>query len=166
MRSTVPMSRAAIAGVLLVGLVATSGCSWFRKDNNLYTAQTRPLEVPPDLAVVAATADAPTGPVTASGTVAAARGGSGTGFKMTGDRDDAYARVDGVLSGMDGVAIVSRAKLLGAFDVTYQDTNFLVRVSESEGGVYVGAVDPRGVPANSEAAVKLVAALKAAVGGQ
>ena len=167
MRSTaVPMSRAAIAGVLMVGLVAMSGCAWLRKDNSLYTATTRSLEVPPDLAAVTTKADAPAGPVTASGTVAAARGVSSTGFNMSGDPDDAYARVDSVLSGLSGVTILSRAKLLGAFDVTYQETNFLVRVSESEGGVYVSAVDPRGVPANSEAAVKLLAALKVAVGGQ
>ena len=169
MRSTVPMSRAAIAGVLLVGLVAMSGCSWLRKDNTLYTADTRPLEVPPDLEVAGAAAavDAPAGPVTASGTVAAAASaGSTAGFTMTEGRDEAYERVDGVLTGMDGVTVVSRAKLLGAFDVNYQETNFLIRVSASQGGAYVSAVDPRGVPAGGEAAIQLVAALKAAVGGQ
>ena len=167
MRYTVPMSRAAIAGVLMVGLVAMSGCSWLRKDNTLYTAQTRPLEVPPDLAVAGADAavDAPAGPVTASGTVAARKGAS-AGFKMTGDRDDAYTRVDGILSGLEGVTIASRAKLLGAFDVNYQNANFLIRVSESEGGAYVSAVDPRGMPANDAAAVTLLAQLKTAVGGQ
>ncbi len=169
MRSTVPMSRVAIAGVLLVGLVAMSGCSWLRKDNALYTSQTRPLEVPPDLPAVGATATAataPAGPVTASGTVASARAGANTGFKMTESRDDAYTRLDGVLSGLEGVTIANRAKLLGAFDVNFQETNFLIRVSASEGGAYVSAVDPRGMPADGAAAVQLVAALKAAVGGQ
>lgn len=168
MRSTVPMSRAAIAGVLLVGLVAMSGCSWLRKDNSLYTADTRPLEVPPDLeaAGAAAAVDAPAGPVTASGTVAAASAASTTGFTMTEGRDEAYARIDSALTGMDGVTVVSRAKLLGAFDVNYQETNFLIRVSASQGGAYVSAVDPRGMPAGGEAAGQLVTALKAAVGGQ
>lgn len=168
MRSTVPMSRAAIAGVLLIGLVAMSGCSWLRKDDKLYTTDTRPLEVPPDFEVAGAAAaiDAPAGPVTASGTVAAARAGTGTGFTMTEGRDDAYTRVDAALTGIEGVTVASRAKLLGAFDVNYHDANFLIRVSASEGGAYVSAVDPRGMPAGGEAAVQLVAALKAAVGGQ
>lgn len=170
MRSTIPMSRAAIAGVLLVSLVAMSGCSWLRKDNSLYTADSRPLEVPPDLEVkgASAAADAPAGPVTASGTVDAARAGSNanTGFKMAEGSDGAYARIDAALSGIEGVTIVNRAKVLGAFDVNYRDANFLIRVTDSEGGSYVSAVDPRGTPANDEAAVQLVTALKSAIGGQ
>jgi hypothetical protein len=39
-----------------------------------------------------------------------------------------------------------------------------VRVTKVDAGVYVSAVDPRGMPATSEAAIKLVAALKAALG--
>ncbi len=168
MRSTAPISRAAIAGVLMVGLVAMSGCSWLRKDNSLYTADTRPLEVPPDLAMagVSAATDSPAGPVTASGTVASAGVGSSAGFKMTEAKDDAYARIDGALAGIDGVTIASRAKLLGAFDVNYRDANFLIRVSASGGGAYVSAVDPRGMPATGDAEVQLVAALKAAVSGK
>ena len=50
MRSTVFLSRAG-TGLLLAGLVATSGCSWFHKTNDLYAQapEVRPLEVPPDL---------------------------------------------------------------------------------------------------------------------
>lgn len=191
MRSTVPMSRAAIAVALLVGLTAMSGCSWFHKSNELYTQQTRPLEVPPDLDLprTASAMEVPAGPVTASGTVASAapavQGGDGqaapivagaaqapavsassSGFVIAGSRDDAFAKVDTALTAIDGVTIASRAKLLGAFDVNYRDSNFLVRVSETEAGAYISAVDPRGMPATGEAPVELLAALKTALGGR
>jgi uncharacterized lipoprotein len=175
MRSTVPLSRAAIAGALVVGLVAVSGCSWLRKDDALYTAQTRPLEVPPDLdlprttSAMAIPAGTPAGTVTASGTVAAAQAapvaGTSTGFVVAGSRDEVFEKVDAALTAVDGLTIASRAKLLGAFDVNYLDSNFLVRVSETEAGAYVSAVDPRGMPATGEAPVQLVAALKTALGG-
>ncbi|KGM51871.1 hypothetical protein N792_09580 [Lysobacter concretionis Ko07 = DSM 16239] len=175
MRSTVPLSRAAIAGALVVGLVAVSGCSWLRKDDALYTAQTRPLEVPPDLdlprttSAMASPAGTPAGTVTASGTVAAAQAapvaGTSTGFVVAGSRDEVFEKVDAALTAVDGLTIASRAKLLGAFDVNYLDSNFLVRVSETEAGAYVSAVDPRGMPATGEAPVQLVAALKTALGG-
>lgn len=195
MRSTVSMSRAAVAGALLVGLAATSGCSWFHKSNDLYTQQTRPLEVPPDLDLprAASAMEMPAGPVTASGTVAAApqppvqgedgqaapvvagaaeapaapaATGSSSGFVIAGSRDDAFAKVDTALAAIDGVTIASRAKLLGAFDVNYRDSNFLVRVSETEAGAYISTVDPRGMPATGEAPVELLAALKSALGGR
>lgn len=76
MRSNISLPRTAIAGALLVALVGTAGCSWFRKGSELYAPapENRPLEVPPDLDLprTGAAVDAPTGSVTASGTVAAA----------------------------------------------------------------------------------------------
>ena len=207
MRSNISLSRTAIAGALLVALVATAGCSWFRKSNELYAPapENRPLEVPPDLDLprTGASVGAQTGSVTASGTVAAASAttaapapaptpetagvpdAAGTapapapapppaataapaapaaGFNMAGSRDDAFAQVDTALAGIEGVSVASRAKLLGVFDVNYQDVNFLVRVSEVEAGAYVSAVDPRGMPATGEAPAQLIAQLQAALG--
>ena len=43
--------------------------------------------------------------------------------------------------------------------------NFLVRVSKVDAGTYVSAVDPRGLPAAGEGPAKVLAALKAALGG-
>lgn len=207
MRSNISLSRTAIAGALLVALVGTAGCSWFRKSNELYAPapENRPLEVPPDLDLprTGASAGVPSGSVTASGAVAAASAttappaaapvigdaatpeavgaapapappvaGTATatpaaaaaGFNVAGSRDDAFARVDTALAGIEGVSVASRAKLLGVFDVNYQDVNFLVRVSEVEAGVYVSAVDPRGMPASGEAPAQLIAQLQAALG--
>ena len=49
--------------------------------------------------------------------------------------------------------------------MSYEGASFLVRVSAVDAGAYVSAVDPRGLPATNPAAVKLLAALKAKLGG-
>ena len=166
------MSRTALGSALLVALVATSGCSWFRRTDDLYAQapQNRPLEVPPDLDVPAGHgAAAPAGSVTASQAIAAAPGAApapattanaATGFMVEGNRDAVFARVDAALAGIDGVEVASRAELLGALDINYMGSNFLVRVSDAQGGSYVSAVDPRGTPANSEASTRLIALLQ------
>jgi len=69
------------------------------------------------------------------------------------------------LAATDGVTIASKAQLLGTYDVSYHGADFLVRVTKVDAGVYVSAVDPRGMPASGDAATQLIAALKAAVGG-
>lgn len=188
MRSNVPLSRAVVAGVLVV---VVSGCGWFRNTNELYAAapENRPLEVPPDLDMPRTGTAAPTGSVTASETVAAASASTAAsapdadgvaaapvppmaapavpasaGFTVPGSREDAFAKVETALAAIEGVSVASRAELLGVFDVNYQGTNFLVRVSEVEAGAYVSAVDPRGMPATGEAAVQLIAQLQAALG--
>ena len=87
------------------------------------------------------------------------------GFTVAGSRDDAFNRVGEALAGIEGATIASRAQLLGTYDVSYEGASFLVRVSAVDAGAYVSAVDPRGLPATSPAAVKLLAALKAKLGG-
>lgn len=178
-------SRVAVAGLLLIGLAVTSGCSWFRKSNELYaqSPESRPLEVPPDLdmprtdAAMAMSATTPAAPgatapapaeVAAPASAAAPASpaaGTGIGFTTAGSRDEVFAKVDGALGGIAGVEVASRAKLLGVFDVNYQGSNFLVRVSAADAGAYVSAVDPRGLPAAGEAPSQLIEALKAAIGG-
>ena len=61
-------------------------------------------------------------------------------------------------------AILLARVSLGVYDVSYQGSNFLVRVSAVDAGAYVSAVDPRGQPATGEAPSKAIAALKAALG--
>ena len=170
----------AVAAALAVTLLATSGCSWFRKGDALYaqSPESRPLEVPPDLDLPRTDGAAPQGSVTASGqaiaTQAPAAPGAGAsatataqaqGFSTSGTRDEVYARVGELLGGIEGVEIASRAELLGAYDVNYEGANFLVRVSDVQAGAYVSAVDPRGMPATGDAPAKLIAALQGAIGG-
>ena len=175
MRTSISMSRAAVAGLLVVGLLGASGCNWFRKGDPLYakSAESRPLEVPPDLDLPrtdGAMGAAPAGSITASGQAAAgptavASSATAIGFTTIGSRDEVFTKVGDALGAIEGVNVASRAQLLGAFDVNYGGSNFLVRVSAVEAGTYVSAVDPRGMPATGDAPAKLIAALKASLGG-
>ena len=166
---SIPTSRTALAATLLLTLAATSGCAWFRKGNELYaqSPESRPLEVPPDLdrprAQAAMGAPAPT---TATARMPATTpAGTAIGFTTAGSREDVYAKVDAALAALDGVEVTSRASALGVFDVNYQGSNFLVRVSAVEAGAHVSAVDPRGLPATGDAATQLIASLRSAIGG-
>ena len=154
---------------LAVLAVALTGCSWFHKDSKLYTqnVEARPLEVPPDLdrpsvdaamkLPATASAMAPSAPAQATA--------SPVGFTVPGQRDAIFAKVGDALAATGGLTIASRAQLLGTYDVSYEGANFLVRVTAVDAGVYVSAVDPRGLPAAGEAPQKLIAALKTALGG-
>lgn len=159
--------RATLAVALAGTLLATSGCGWFRKGDRLYAGDVanRPLEVPPDL-------DLPRGATSAPAMASAVRPGapaagstSGTpvGFTIPGSRDAVFARVGTALESIDGVTVTSRSQVVGAFDVGYAGSNFLVRVSDTEAGAYISAVDPRGVAAAGDAPARLMDALQAAL---
>src|SRR5690606_28110193 len=152
----------AIAATALAATVA--GCSWFSKDSGYALApEARPLEVPPDFdrpstdGAMAIPGESGQSSVMRSSLGqpghAQAAAQAASGFTVAGDRQEVYARVGEVLEGTEGVTIASRAQVLGAYDVSYEGSNFLVRVSDGQGGVYVSAVDPRGVPATGAAAL-------------
>ena len=162
-----PVAAPLVAALLVAGL---SGCQLFGKKNELYTqsAESRPLEVPPDLdrpsADKAMSLPASGGSVSASGMNNA--GGSSAapiGFNASGDRDVLFAKVGEVLAATPGVKIANKAQILGTYDVDYMDAKFLVRVTKAGEGVYISAVDPRGLPPVGEAPVKLIGTLKAAI---
>jgi uncharacterized lipoprotein len=161
-------TRFATAALVLVAIAATSGCSWFHKKNKLYAenAESRPLEVPPDLDLprTDAAVAVPGAPAVASATPAPAAGVS-NGFTVTSNRDETFTKVGDALGKIEGLTIASRAQALGVYDVGYEGSDFLVRVSATEAGAYVSAVDPRGLPATGEAPTKAIATLKAALGG-
>lgn len=163
MSQSFPVVRASLLAAAI--LATASGCSWFHKGSKLYAgpAESRPLEVPPELDTSASTRANTASGVTASGTQQAATQASALGFNAAGSRDEVFAKVGEALAGVPGAVIANRAPLLGAYDVNYAGSNFLVRVSAAAGGSYVSAVDPRGLPATGDAAKRLVAALKAAI---
>lgn len=169
MRLSSSVSRALALALLAVSVAGLSGCKWFKKGakgDYALSPEARPLEVPPDLNLPSTSGamqiPAPAQAVAPSAAAAAPASG---GFNVTGTRDEVFAKVGDALGGIDGVTIASRAQLLGTYDVSYEGANFLVRVVGVEAGAYVSAVDPRGLPATGEAAVKLMAALKAKLGG-
>jgi uncharacterized lipoprotein len=169
-------SRVATTVLVLAAVLATSGCSWFRREDKLYAGEptSRPLEVPPDLDLprtegAVAVPGAPVAPATASATASASAAaapvaGVSNGFTVAGTRDDVFTKVGDALGKIEGLTVASRAQVLGVYDVAYEGSNFLVRVSAVDAGVYVSAVDPRGQPATGEAPTKAIAALKAALG--
>ncbi|MDE2407299.1 MAG: hypothetical protein KGL91_05490 [Xanthomonadaceae bacterium] len=146
---------------------SVTGCHWFKKKSDLYTqsAEARPLEVPPDL-------DRPSVeramnlPETSAGkvvTASAQPAANPTSFAVVGERDAVFAKLGEVLAATSGVRIASKAEILGTYDVDYQDSKFLVRVTKAGDKLYVAAVDPRGLPPSGEAAGKLIVLLKAAL---
>lgn len=161
-----PLAMIALASFVVVGV---SGCKWFRKSDRgdyALSPETRPLEVPPDLNLPD-TSGAARLPNTASAlsTSAPVAAAPSTGFRASGSRDEVFAKLGPLLSATEGLTVSSSAPLLGVYDVTYGGGNFLVRVAATEGGAYVSAVDPRGLPAAGEGPTKLIAALKAQLGG-
>lgn len=161
----VPLLLLAVATVAV-----TSGC--FRKGargDYALPPETRPLEIPPGLDMPNSSGSAQL-PALASANarpapVASQPQAGQSGFTVAGARDDVFGKVGEALATVEGVEIASRAQLLGSYDVAFEGSNFLVRVVAVDAGVYVSAVDPRGMPATSPAAVKLVEALKTRLGG-
>lgn len=165
------LSAIALPAAALVLVAAVSGCHWFKKDSAYQLApEARPLEVPPDLdrpnteGAMELPGAAPHS-VTRSSMAGAATAAVASGFNVAGERDAVFDKVGEVLAATTGVTIASKAQLLGAYDVNFEGSDFLVRVSKVDAGVYVSAVDPRGMPATAAAPLKLIATLKAALGG-
>lgn len=163
-----PLFRTAAVAVLLVAVAGASGCKWFRKgDAYAQSPETRPLEVPPDLdqpnTEGAMKLPSGTQSVTRS-TMAATPAGNALGFTVSGERDAVFTRVGEALAATPGLTIASKAQILGTYDVDYEGSKFLLRVTKVDAGTYVSAVDPRGLPASGAAPTKLIAALKSALG--
>ncbi|MEJ1098672.1 MULTISPECIES: hypothetical protein [unclassified Pseudoxanthomonas] len=175
MRFSSSLSRSLALALLAVSVAGLSGCKWFKKGakgDYALSPETRPLEVPPDLnlpstsgAMQIPAAGGQATAATPSASASAAAPAASGGFNVAGSRDEVFAKVGDALGSIEGVNIASRAQLLGTYDVAYEGSNFLVRVVGVEAGAYVSAVDPRGLPATGEAPTKLMAALKAKLGG-
>lgn len=167
------LSRSLVIATLAVAVAGASGCRWFSKGDALYaqSPQNRPLEVPPDLdrpntegaMKVPATGGASVTRSTLLGPAAPAA--NNTGFNVAGDRDAVFEKVGTALAAIEGVNVVSRAQILGTYDIDYQGSKFLVRVVKVADGAYVSAVDPRGLAATGDGPTQLMASLKAALGG-
>jgi len=166
MRHSRTAVRALSLALLAVATTVTAtGCHRGARGDYALAPEMRPLEVPPDLNLPN-TAGASQVPALASATRPAAQAAPAQGgFTVGGSRDEVFGKVGTALEAIDGVTIASRAQLLGSYDVAYEGSNFLVRVVAVDAGAYVSAVDPRGIPATDAAAVKLVDALKARLGG-
>lgn len=166
--STFRPSRTAAVALLAVAVLGTAGCHWFhRGDTEAYrnSPESRPLEVPPDLnqpdTSNAMALPAAGGSVMRSSVGAQAAGG----FTVPGQRDEVFAKVGDALAAIPGATIATKAQLLGTYDVSYEGSDFLVRLVQNGDNVQISTVDPRGVAANGPSQQKLLAAIKTALGG-
>ena len=166
--STFRPSRTAAVALLAVAVLGTAGCHWFsRGDSEAYrnSPESRPLEVPPDLDQPD-TSNAMALPA-ASGSVMRSQVGAqqALGFAVPGQRDAVFAKVGDALAAIPGLTIATKAQLLGTYDVSYEGSDFLVRLVQDGDNVRITTVDPRGVAATGPTQMKVLAALKTALGG-
>lgn len=160
MRQTVRGTRA-LGAVVLAGVVALSATGCFGKgarDDFALPADQRPLEIPPAMVAGQGGGAAPAAAAARPTVAAAAAAG---GFTVAGERDAVFERLGHALATVDGVTIASRAQLLGSYDVAYQGEDFLVRAVAVDAGIYISAVDPRGMPATGAAPTALLGQLQA-----
>jgi uncharacterized lipoprotein len=165
--STFRSSRTAAVVLFAVAVLGTAGCHWFRRgDTEAYrnSPESRPLEVPPDLDQPDTSTAMALPP--AGGSVMRSQVGAqqAPGFSVPGQRDAVFAKVGDALAATAGVTIATKAQLLGTYDVSYEGSDFLVRLVQDGDNVQVTTVDPRGVAANGPAQMKLLAAIKSALG--
>ena len=132
--------------------LAASGCSWFRKEDELYaqSPESRPLEVPPDLDLPrtdarGGDAELPRRRRRSTAAPAAAcaerlHRGRHARRRLRQGRRRAGARSKASPS-------PAARRRWASTTSAYEGSNFLVRVSAVDAGAYVSAVDPRGLPA-------------------
>ena len=158
-------SRPKLGGLLLlVAATALSGCSWFRKEPAyLDSAESRPLDVPPDLVlpsssaalqIPAAAAGAP-----APGEAPPAAVGAGTAFEITDSTESAFRRVGLALGRIDGVA-ATPVSALNSHEVTYKGQSFLVRLAARGESVRIDAISPEGTALTGGPAGELIGLLQ------
>ena len=160
-------SRRLVAAACMGAVLATSGCSWFRRDSGYeQSPQTRPLEIPPDLdapvadpAMAIPAVDASAGARAGAGTTP-----TGTSFVVQDTVASTWRRLGLALDRIEGAVIDDRAELLAVYTVRYQGESFLLRVQQADGGSRIDAVQPDGTPMSSAAAGALLGSLRQRLG--
>jgi hypothetical protein len=161
MNRTPRIMRPLLAAAVAVALVSTSACGWVKhkfKHNSSYTesAESRPLEVPPDLDLPD-TSGATQLPATPAGAMAPR---PGVDVSLPISATEAYPRIGTILAGINGVTINGKAEALGSYDLSFKGVNFLIRVLDSTGGSRMMALSADGRVLNSGPAVELMTTIK------
>jgi uncharacterized lipoprotein len=141
MNSLMRNARPLVAGAIVLALLASSGCRWFRGSDYTRSAEDRPLEVPPDL-------DRPSTDNQLALPSSEGLGGTGpvpAGFVVADSPENVWPRLGAALASVEGVVITGQAQSLGSYDVSYQGQNFLVRVETTAGQSRISAISPSGI---------------------
>lgn len=158
------VARRLLSALLVLTVLAATGCSWFRgRSGYEHSPESRPLEVPPDLDRPAtdSSMQVPTvgnAPRSASGPI------TGAAFTIADAADSAWRRLGLALERLEGVSIESRAQLLGVYNVRFDGESFLVKVAADGEASRVSAVSAEGQELTTGAAGKLLALLRERLG--
>ena len=140
MNSPLRNARPLLVGAIVVALLASSGCRWFRSSDYTRSVENRPLEVPPDLDVPATTGALPLPAASNLGGQSAAP----AGFVIPDAPENTWTRIGAALATIEGVTVIGQAQALGTYDVSYQGQNFLIRVENTAGQSRVSAISAAG----------------------
>jgi len=140
MNSTLRIARPLLAAAIVVALLASGGCRWFRGSDYTRSVEDRPLEVPPDM-------DQPNTGNQLPMPTSAGIGGTGpapAGFVVADSPANVWPRLGAALASVQGVVVTGQAQSLGSYDVSYQGQNFLVRVEDTAGQSRISAISASG----------------------
>jgi hypothetical protein len=140
MKSLFRNARPLVAGAIVLALLASGGCRWFRGSDYTRSAEQRPLEVPPDL-------DRPMTDNQLPLPSSEGLGGTGpspVGFVVADSPENVWPRLGAALAGIEGVVVTGQAQALGSYDVAYQGQNFLLRIENTAGQSRISAISPTG----------------------
>jgi uncharacterized lipoprotein len=157
MNSLLRNARPLLAGAIVVALLASSGCRWFRGSDYTRSVENRPLEVPPGLDLPATSNALPLPAASGLG----GQGAAPAGFVMNDTPENTWTRIGTALATIEGVSIVGQAQTLGTYDVAYQGQNFLIRVENTAGQSRVSAISPSGIVLRAGPGSGLLEELKA-----
>ena len=164
MTSNSSHARRLLSGLLVLAVLASTGCGWLRGRSGYESSpESRPLEVPPDLDRPAAdpSMQVPVAEAAASGGTTAA---VATSFTITDATDSAWRRLGLALERIEGVSIDSRAQVLSVYNISYDGESFLVKVAADGEGSRISAVSTGGQELTTGAAGKLLALLRERLG--
>lgn len=163
--------RYALIGLITVTLLATSGCGWFRSKKDPYknAAESRPLEIPPDLDQpktdpAMRIPDVARPPASASISAVPQTLVSDGQFVLADTLDSAWRRVGLALERMDGVTVGARSEALGTTEVAYKGLTFLVRLRAQDNSTEISAVSTDGRALAGGPAAELLGLLKTRLG--
>ena len=153
-------SRTAAVALLAVSALGTAGCHWFhRGETDAYrnSPESRPVEVPPDLAAPDTSASTT---LPAASLLGGPKTVSTAGIAAKGTPSAVWDRVGKILDKTDGVTMTGRAEAITSFDVTYEGQSFLIRVEAGATGSRVAAISPDGQELKEGPGAKLLAEIE------